>query len=117
MHSFCFGASLKICLAISLVSRACFDVFGSYSVAVSCFFFFESVSLQLFCRELCLFHTDTLISIIMFCLLFVDFQLSVITLVVSIQFAIEFTKDVGISRCDDFALFIFKLSDEYPFLR
>ena len=94
-----------------------FDVFGSDSIAVCLFCLF--LSLQLFSRDFWnffhLFRIGASVFYVVFSLVFVVFRLSIIILIVLVQLAVEFSKDIGnsFSWCIDFASFIFYLSEEY----
>ena len=124
---FCLSTSMKICLTISFVSSSHVLVSSALIPLLSPVlpFFFESVdgSLQFFSREFWnfvrLFHVGSLIDLLCcFQSHFLSDSSSVSScLFIIIQFAVEFSKDIGnsFSWCIDFAFFIFYLTDEYPF--
>ena len=100
VHSFCFITSLQICLTISFVSSPHALMSSALIPLLSAdlpFFPFDG-SLQLFGRDLWnfrLFYIGTLIFYVVFGLIFVGFHLCFIILIVIIQLAVEFSKDVS----------------------
>ena len=96
MHSFGFITSLKICLTTLFVSSSHALMSAALIPLLSADLpFFESVdcSLQLFSRDFLnffhLFRIGALIFYVVFSLIFVVFQLSIIKLIVVVQFAAE----------------------------
>ena len=99
---FVLSTSLKICLTVSFVSSS--HVLMSSALNRCCILLFLFLRLSMaacnyFFPQLWnffhLFHTDTLISFVIFRLVLVDFQLCFCTSVVCIQSAVENPKDIG----------------------